>query len=206
METVISTIARNTDPRVVLLRQREVIQWLFADLSFLPEVKVSKNKTNDTKKRKILEDEWGQKMLILKRPDIKKSGQWTTKLGEHITEELIILLGEEPYKPKPIEGHEPDVGSQTCLWESKAGTYFTSGTAHEKVMGVTMKYRNVPRLYSLPLNIICLGRAEKVCREQYGVLPGPKMDETMTMLLDAARSLHIEYVGATDVLLSLATV
>lgn len=206
MEPVISAIARNTDPRVVLLRQREVIQWLFADLSFLPEVEVSKNKTNDNKKRKVLEDAWGQNMLSLRRPDIKKSGQWTTKLGEHITEELVILQGENPYEPQEKEGHKPDVGAQTCLWESKAGTYFTTGTAHEKVMGVVMKYRNVPRLYDLPLKIICLGRAEKACREQYGVLPGPKMDETMAMLLDAARSLRIEYVGATDVLLSLATV
>jgi len=206
MDSVISAIARNQDSRIVLLRQKEVIQWLFSDLSFLPEVEVSKNKATDNQKRKVLEDAWGQRMLSIRRPDITASGQWTTKLGEHITEELVLLQGEEFYKPQRMEGMEPDVGGEKFLWESKAGTHFTMGTAHEKIMGVLMKYRNVPRLYNKPLKILCLGRAEKECREHYGVLPGPKMDDAMTMILDTARALQIEYIGATDVLLSCCSV
>lgn len=205
MDSIISTIALNQDSRIVLLRQKEVIQWLFSDLSFLPEVEVSKNKAVDNQKRKVLEDIWGQRMLSIRRPDITASGQWTTKLGEHITEELVLLQGEEFYKPKRMEGMEPDVGGEKFLWESKAGTHFTMGTAHEKIMGVLMKYRNVPRIYNKPLKIICLGRAEKECREHFGVLPGPKMDDAMMMILETARALQIEYVGATDVLLSLVS-
>lgn len=131
------------------------------------------------------------------------SNQWTTKFGEHITEELILLRGDEFYKPERIDGMEPDLGDSHTLWETKAGTYFTDGTAHEKIMGVFMKYRNVPKLYGKPLKVICMGRAEQTARDQFGLLPGPKMDETAMTILDAARDLDIEYVGATDLLMKL---
>ena len=48
-------VSKNDDPKIVLLRQKEVIQWLFGDLSFLPEIE-KKNKTKDAEKYKVLED------------------------------------------------------------------------------------------------------------------------------------------------------
>jgi hypothetical protein len=45
-----------------------------------------------------------------------------------------------------------------------------------------------------------MGGAEKLSREKYGNLPGEKQTPQKKVLLDAFRSLHIEYVGCTDLL------
>jgi hypothetical protein len=58
--------------------------------------------------------------------------------------------------------------------EVKCGTYYTNGTAHEKILGCPFKYADIPILYSKPLKIVCIGGAEKICREQYGNLSGEK--------------------------------
>ena len=60
------------DKRIVLLREKEVLQWLFGDMSFLPPIE-KKNKTADTKKYKALEDEWGRRITKIRRPDLQKS-------------------------------------------------------------------------------------------------------------------------------------
>ncbi|NBO72250.1 hypothetical protein EBV26_17465, partial [bacterium] len=73
-------IARNTNPNIKLLREKEVIQWLNGDLSFLPPIE-KKNKTSDEAKLKVLEDKWGQQMLRKRRPDLKLDKQWTNKFG-----------------------------------------------------------------------------------------------------------------------------
>ena len=53
IENVCKMIASNPAAGVVLLRQKQVIQWLFGDLSFLPEIQ-KKNKTTDEKIYKVL--------------------------------------------------------------------------------------------------------------------------------------------------------
>ena len=63
-------VSKIEDTNIVLLRQKEVIQWLFGDLSFLPTIE-KKNKTNDVAKYKVLEDKWGQATLKIRRPDLK---------------------------------------------------------------------------------------------------------------------------------------
>ena len=95
METTkfLEFVSKIEDTKIVLLRQKEVIQWLFGDLSFLPAIE-KKNKTNDEAKYKILEDKWGQAMLKIRRPDLKLDKQWTNKFGEHICEEIYSLLGK----------------------------------------------------------------------------------------------------------------
>lgn len=85
-------IVASENANVILLRNREVVQWLFADLSFLPPIE-HKNKTADRILLKPLEDAWGQEALRQKRPDLKLDKQWTNKFGEHLTEELYTLLG-----------------------------------------------------------------------------------------------------------------
>ena len=90
IENVCKMIASNPAADIVLLRQKQVIQWLFGDLSFLPEIQ-KKNKTTDEKIYKVLEDKWGQDMLRVRRPDLKLDKQWTNKFGEHLCEEIFTL-------------------------------------------------------------------------------------------------------------------
>ena len=173
---------------VLLLKHREVVQWLCGDLSFLPE------------QGKESEDKWGQEIMKERRPDLKLDKQWTNKFGEHLCEEVYTLLGHTVRRPIKKNGHQPDVETDSAIIEVKTGTYFTSGTAGEKILGCPFKYCEVPELYEKPLKIVCIGGAEKMCREQYGNLPGVKTSNQKTKFLDFFRESRIEYVGFTDLL------
>lgn len=191
--------AHNVQAQLVLTKEAEVIQWLFGDLSFLPEIEHI-NKAKDTQKYKVLEDEWGQNMLEKRRPDLKKHGQWTTKLGEHLTEELLILMGKTPTSPRKINGYAPDTEVEDAIWEAKAQTFNTTGTAGEKILGVPFKYADVPELYGKPLKILCIGCAEKLCREHYGNLLGDKTTEKKRRFIEFYRENGIEWLGATELI------
>lgn len=189
-------INNNTDTKIVLLREKEVIQWLYGDLSYLPVVK----KQTDNKN---LEDKWGQQMLKKRRPDLKLDKQWTNKFGEHICEELYLLQGKIVKNPVTKNHYKPDLETEEYILEAKAGTYYTTGTAGEKILGCPFKYAEVPDLYSKPLLIVCIGGAEKLCRHQYGNLDGDKCSIQKQKFLDFFRENKIEYVGATDILESI---
>jgi hypothetical protein len=199
---VVDVISQTTNPKIVLLKQKEVIQWLFGDLSFLPTIE-HKNKTSDESKLKVLEDTWGQTMLKTRRPDLKLDKQWTNKFGEHLCEELYTLLGKEVTKPKKKLNYQPDSEIDDAILEAKAGTYFTGGTAGEKILGSPFKYAEIPTLYGKPLRILCMGGAEKLCREQYGNLDGAKCTPQKKKFIEFFKENQIEYVGATDILKSL---
>lgn len=194
-------ISKNTDKRIVLLRYKEVIMWLFGDLSFLPPIE-KKNKTADEAKYKVLEDKWGQDMLKNRRPDLKLDKQWTNKFGEHLCEEIYIILGKEIFKPVKKEHYQPDSEVDDAIVEAKAGTFYTGGTAGEKILGCPFKYAEIPELYSKPLKILCMGGAEKQCRQQYGNLSGPKCSPQKKKFLEFFKENKIEYIGATDILKS----
>jgi hypothetical protein len=204
IDKVHAFISTKDDERIVLLKNKEVIMWLFGDLSFLPSI-VKKNKTTDKDKYKALEDKWGQDMLKTRRPDLTLDKQWTNKFGEHLCEEIYLLLGKEVSKPVKKEHYQPDSEVDDAIIEAKAGTFHTSGTAHEKILGCPFKYAEIPDLYSKPLKILCIGGAEQVCREQYGNLPGQKCSRQKKIFLDFFKENRIEYIGATDILKSLVS-
>jgi hypothetical protein len=184
---------------ISLLKNKEVIQWLFGDLSFLPAIQ-KKNKTADVKILKVLEDKWGQAILKERRPDLKLDKQWATTFGQHLCEEIYTLLGHQVMKPKKKENYEPDRETDDSIIEVKTQTYYTTGTAGEKILGCPFKYSEIPELYQKPLKILCLGGAEKVCREQYGNLDGPKCSPQKKKFIQFFKDNQIEYIAATDVL------
>ena len=187
------------DPKISLLQQKEVVQWIFGDLSFLSPIE-KKNKTADEAKRKVLEDEWGKSIMRTRRPDLKCHKQWTNKFGEHICEEIYHLLGMSITKPVRRSRYEPDSEIDDAIIEVKTGTFHTIGTAWEKILGCPFKYAEVPELYGKPLKILCVGGAERICRENYGNLPGTKHSPQKQKFLDFFRDNHIEYIGASDLL------
>lgn len=186
----------STSKNAVLLSLPNVINWLLGDLSFLHFTPVSK--TQDNKVLKQLEDNWGRNTLRIIRPDLKLDKQWTNKFGEYICEELFTLLGHTVNVPVAINNMKPDLETKTTIIEVKTQTYFTSGTAGEKILGCPFKYVDIPYLYEKKLVIVCLGGAEKVSREQYGNLPGRKCTVKKQELLDLYKTLSIEFIGATD--------
>ncbi len=183
----------------MLLRQREVLQWLCGDISFLAVPDKTSKKEYDAK-CKELEDTWGRQQLKVRRPDLKLDQQWTNKFGEHICEELFLLLGQEVTHPVKKNHYQPDLETDAAILEAKAQTFFTTGTAGEKILGSPFKYAEVPELYGKPLRIVCMGGAEKLCRDQYGNLAGPKCSTQKKKFLTFFEENRIEYVGATDIL------
>lgn len=192
----IQFVSNNEDPKIVLLREVSVIQYLFGDTTFLLEID-KKNK----KGKKELEDEWGREILKKRRLDLKLNQLWTGKFGEHICEEIYTLLGKVISMPKKIDGKKPDLEIDDAIVEVKTQTFYTSGTAGEKIVGTPFKYAEIPRLYGKKLLIICVAGAEKVCREEYGNLPGIiELSSEKKLLLSVYSKLGIEFIGASDLL------
>lgn len=189
------------NPRTILLRQKEVVQWLFGDLSFLPEIE-KKNVTMDTKKLKVLEDAWGRNALKSLRPDLKLEGQWAGKFGEHVCQEILYLTGKNVSVPKKIKNRHPDLETEDAMIEVKTETFFTSGTASEKILGVPIKYSDVPELFSKPVKIILVGGAEKISREKFGII-GDTITHDKQEYIDFFKTKYFEFIGATDLLNSL---
>ena len=186
---------------IVLLRERTVIQWIFNDLSFLTHEENKQVKANVIKS---YEDEWGRATLKLRRPDLKLNKQWTNKFGEHICEELFILKNEPAKPPTKKKGMKPDLETEKIIIEVKTGTYYTTGTAGEKILGCPFKYAEIPDLYKKPLHIICIGGAEKSCRESYGNLNGPALTSKKKKFLDFYENNDIIFLAITDILRDIA--
>jgi hypothetical protein len=198
-EKIFNKISKINDSKIILLRQREIIKWLLNDLEFLEKL-VPENVKKTPKILKEIEDKWGQDILKLKRPDLKSSGQWTTCLGQHIVEEYYQLLNLVIKKPEKIKNLEPDWEGDLEMIEVKTGTYYTTGTAHEKILGTPFKYCEVPILYKKPLKIFCLANAEFVCKNNYGNLEGTKCNETKKEFLNFFKEKGITYVPFSDLL------
>ena len=180
-----SAISKLENPKVVLLRNREVLQWIYGDTSFLSN--------------KPMEDRWGQTLMKSRRPDLKMDKQWTNLFGEMIATELYLLLGQEVTKPRKLKHYQPDLETEKII-EVKTQTFYTDGTAGEKILGCPFKYAEIPVLYGKPLTILCIGGAEKACREQYGNLEGNQCSPIKQEFLEFYRSKQIEYIGLTDLL------
>jgi len=174
-----------------LLDNSDVIKWIKGDTSFLPSGTILQ--------KKKYEDSWGLSLLKSKKLTVKKKGQWTGPFGEELCEEVFQRLGKTIKSASIKNGLHPDFETDDYIIEVKTGTYFTSGTAHEKIPGVPFKYGDVPELYQKPLKIICIGGAEKWAREHV-LLPGSMANRFKTKMLNIWKEEQIEYMAFTDLL------
>jgi len=195
-----TTIDPSLISMIPLLSNDEVVRWLFGDLSFLPVVDESSNKTKDTEKRKQHEDDWGKTVMKKRRPDLELKTMWTPKFGEHLCEEMYTLLGHTIKSAKIIDTFKPDFEIQDAILEAKIQTYYTTGTAGEKILGSPFKYAEVPTLYGKPLQIVVMGGAEMHCVHAYGNLPGPKLSPAKQVHLEFLKENGITFVGASNLL------
>jgi hypothetical protein len=188
----IARAAGEKNPTIVLLQIKEVVQWLFGDLSFLAPAQ------NNLMGYKLAEDEWGRKAIKCRRPDFKSQRQWTSMLGEHVVDEIYQLCRLKTYSPLTLNHLKPDLETDEFIIEVKTGSFFTRGTANEKILGSPFKYANVPVIYNKPLVIVCVGGAEAVCRNSYGNLRGKASDTCKDKFVEFYKQNLIEYTGATD--------
>lgn len=141
--------------KIKLIRNKNVFSWLYGNIDFLKKFCYN-NKISELKKA---EDEWGKKIME------NSKTMWSGVFGETVCKELLLLLDIESNKPLKKCGIKPDLETNEYIIEVKNGTYFTNGTAHEKILGVPYKYRNILEVYNKPLFIVCFGRAEKYIKK-----------------------------------------
>lgn len=203
--------------QIHLLKNKQVLQWIVGDLSFLPGPEppdpqhVHLTKTAAQKHFYGQEVKWGQALMKAYRPDIHawdEKNNWTTIFGQDIVKELMYLKGKNVVqKPKAKEGKEPDWEVEDEIIEVKNQTYFCGGTAPEKIAGVPLKYADVPQLWNKRVNIICVGGAEQACRNDLGILSGPALQKSPAKARHVAfwQSEGFQFTGASDILSSLVT-
>jgi hypothetical protein len=176
----------NCNEKTFYLLKDGVLEWLCAEKEFV------KNLTQASEKK------WGQTIIC------SNSGQWTTRLGESILEEILRILGENPSRVRSIQKGEngkklqPDFETELYLYENKCRTYTVSGTAGEKILGAPGKYCECPRLFGKPLFIVCMAYQEVEANEAF-TLFNSKTPERLK-LLKTYKDMNIEFIKATDLL------
>lgn len=187
---------------MTLLDNRIVIQWCYQ-----PITKVNLTVTKNNEKLKVAkqeEESWGNKITG------GSGSQWTTKLCQDLVMEALIKLGKKNVKKatrlkSSIRDHkyEPDLECDEFVYEVKGRNWTTTGTAGEKILGVPLKYGEVPRVYKKPLRIVLVGYQEYEAKEEFAF--GDLLDEAdQTKELKASlafyKTNYIEYIGFTELL------
>ena len=192
-----------TSDNLNLLNNPKVIKWCYEGITDTS----LKNTESEKKLResKEIEKEWGNKMI-----QTIGGKQWTTTLCQNLVMEAFIKLGRKNVRrteSKKIsirnKKYNPDLECDDYVYEVKGRSWCTPGTAGEKILGVPLKYGELPRLYQKPLQIILVGYQEYEAREKFafGDLLN-KNNQTLELKKSLAfyKEHEIEYVAFTDIL------
>jgi hypothetical protein len=186
-----------------LLSNKEVIKWCYEGIT-----DISLRNTESEKKlkeSKNIEQNWGNTV-------IKTIGgkQWTTVLCQELVMEALIKLGRKnvrttTFKKSSLRNkkYDPDLECDDYVYEVKGRSWSTPGTAGEKILGVPLKYGEIPRLYKKPLQIILVGYQEYEAREKFAfgdLLDKNNQTPELRESLAFYKERNIEYVAFTDIL------
>ncbi len=178
--------------KLTYLSRPGVLEWIFAEPTFIKEL------SNETEK------EWGKKMIG------GTTNNWTTNFCETLVKDILLLIGENPRRievpKKGANGKElrPDWETDNMLYEVKARTYSTTGSAGEKLLAVPVKYAECKRLYGKGLRVVCIGYQEIEADRDF-CLFDPQAPEHIKQLEDAYKNNDIKFVRATDLLKGLVS-
>lgn len=125
------------------------------------------NKTTFCKISKDNESQWNMSLMKQLRPDLFNKRHSQSSLfglfGEQLVKEYYILTNEfKTDKPK-IKNYILDLETNKNIIEVKTSSFFTTGTAKEKIYGVPWKYSNVSLECKKPLLVILLGCNKGLC-------------------------------------------
>lgn len=186
-----------------LIDNPEVIRWCYEGIT-----SVSLKNTESEKNLKIpkeVEKKWGNKIM-----GTKGGKQWTTRLCQDLVMEALIKLGRKNVKATTAKKsslrdkkYDPDLECDNYVYEVKGRSWCTPGTAGEKILGVPLKYGELPRLYKKPLQIILVGYQEYEAREKFAfgdLLDKNNQTPELQESLAFYKEQEIEYVAFTDIL------
>jgi hypothetical protein len=103
---------------------------------------------------------------------------------------------------KKIKGFNYDLEDDNNYYEIKTGSYYETGSAHEKIAGVPWKYINTFEACKKPLKVICLFGAEKWAKD-IGLIRTPNeqlSNNKIELRKYIYNILHIEFLGFSDIL------
>ncbi len=186
-----------------MIDNKEVIKWCFVGITENTLANTSNQKVLNVAKKE--EDLWGNSIL-----GTIDNGQWTTKLCETLVKEALERIGRKGVKKASMieaslrdKKYSPDLECDKYVYEVKGRNWTTTGTAGEKILGVPLKYGEVPRLYHKPLQIILVGYQEYEARKDFAFGNLLNSEEQTKELKDSLvfyKEHNIEYVGFTDIL------
>ena len=186
-----------------MLENKKIIQWCYEPITTIS----LRNTSNKKKLEKAKEEEklWGNEIL-----STKEGKQWTTVLCQDLVMEALIKLGRNNVKktrPKKstlrIKKYQPDLECDDFVYEVKGRSWCTPGTAGEKILGVPLKYGELPGLYNKPLRIILVGYQEHEAKEMFAfgdLLDSSNQTKELRESLAYFKEHQIEYIGFTDIL------
>ncbi len=187
----------------MLLSNKEIIKWCFEGITDINLSNTSSQK--ELIKAKKEEDLWGN--LIM---NTEGNGQWTTTMCERLAMEALMELGRKNVKRAEQKRssirdkkYSPDLECDDFVYEVKGRNWTTTGTAGEKILGVPLKYGELPRLYKKPLQIILVGYQEYEARKAFAfgdLLDKKEQTEELKESLVFYKEHEIEYIGFTDIL------
>lgn len=189
--------------RLNLLNNPKVIQWCYEGITDISLKNTESEKK--LKESKEIEKEWGNK--VIKTTDGK---QWTTVLCQDLAMEALVKLGRKNVRKTKLmkssireKNYDPDLECDKYVYEVKGRSWCTPGTAGEKILGVPLKYGELPRLYKKPLQIILVGYQEYEAREKFAfgdLLDKNNQTRELKDSLVFFKGQEIEYIAFTDIL------
>lgn len=189
----------------MLLERDDVIKWCF--------VGVTKKTLANTQSGDVLkpfqkeERDWANTIMG------GSGSQWTTKFCQDLVAEALTRMGRKNVR-RPIQEsgtvrdkkYDPDLECDEYVYEVKGRNWTTTGTAGEKILGVPLKYGEVPRVYDKPLQIVLVGYQEYEARKGFAfgdLLDSSEQTEELRSSLAFHKEHNIEYIGFTDMLRNL---
>ena len=180
-----------------ILKDLRVYKWLCGDTSFL--------EGRTLKDREAAESAWGEELKqLLSTPT---DASWTGPVGEYIAAALLTVSGKTVHPKKRYYHYDPsdkrtilsDGELDDYVLEVKSQTYFTPGTAGDKIPTVARKYVWVPRVSGKKVWVICLGKAEQIART-YRLFADPTAPEEDKAYQALDARFNIDYLAGTDLL------
>jgi len=186
-----------------LLDDPEVVRWCYEGIT-----DVTLANTNNKDKlavSKEIEKKWGNAVM-----GTSNQKQWTTRLCENLVREALVKLGRKNVrKTKQLKSslrdkkYNPDLECDEFVYEVKGRSWCTTGTAGEKILGVPLKYGEVPTIYHKPLKIVLVGYQEYEARKSFAfgdLLDSSEQTEELKGALAYHKEHEVEYVGFTEYL------
>ena len=185
------------------LDNKEVIRWCYEGVTeYTLALGTDRHRLAVANKE---ERRWGNEIM-----GTIDGNQWTTLLCQDMVKEALTAMGRKNVRPAmPVRSsirektYRPDLVCDEYVYEVKGRSWTVTGTAGEKILGVPIKYGEVPRLFDKPLQIILVAYQEYEARKAWGfgdLLNNAEQTEALRDVLHYHSKHNIEYIGFTDIL------